>query len=59
MLVNKTYIQSILDDFTAKYAENQLNSDVLLVQILNSQDYICREPQMGYEEEAGGTTFLK
>jgi len=59
MLVNKTYIQSILDDFTAKYAENQLNSDVVLVQILNSQDYICREPQMGYEEEAGGTTFLK
>jgi hypothetical protein len=59
MLVNKTYIQSILDDFTAKYAENQLNSDVVLVQILNSQDYVCREPQMGYEEEAGGTTFLK
>jgi hypothetical protein len=49
----------LLDDFTAKYAENQLNSDVILVQILNRQDYVCREPQLGYEEEAGGTTFLK
>jgi hypothetical protein len=48
-----------LDEFTEMYKRNALNSDVLLVQMLKCNDYICREPQLGYEEEEGGTTFLK
>jgi hypothetical protein len=59
MLVNNNYAQLILDEFTEMYKRNALNSDVLLVQMLKCNDYICREPQLGYEEEEGGTTFLK
>ena len=33
------------------------NNDVILTQILNNNDYICRQPMLGYENEEGGSTF--
>lgn len=33
------------------------NNDVILTAILNKNDYICREPMLGYENEEGGSTF--
>jgi hypothetical protein len=57
VLINKNNIDSLLNDFINGYALNKLNNDVIFTQILNKNDYVCREPQLGYENEEGGTTF--
>ena len=49
---------SVLDDFTNKYKECPRPADVLLTQILNENDYICREPLLGHENEQGGSTLI-
>lgn len=48
---------SLLTDFTNKYKECPRAADVLLTQILNEHDYICREPLLGHEDEQGGSTL--
>jgi hypothetical protein len=57
MLVNKTNIESLLNDFILQYNKQKNNNDVILTQILNNNDYICRQPMLGYENEEGGSTF--
>lgn len=47
----------LLTDFMNQYKLTPVNNDVILTSILNSDDYICREPILGYEDEQGGTTF--
>ena len=56
-VINKNNVDSLLNDFILKYKINQHNNDVILTQILNDNDYICREPLLGFENEQGGTTF--
>jgi hypothetical protein len=57
-IVNKLTIDKFLYDYYIYYKDH-LNepNDVILTNILNSNQYICREPMMGYEKEEGGSTF--
>ena len=56
-VINKNYVDSLLKDFIYKYNEHNLNNDVILTKILNENDFVCREPLLGFENEQGGTTF--
>jgi hypothetical protein len=40
-----------------QYNINKCNNDVILTQILKENDYVCREPMLGYEDEQGGSIF--
>ena len=53
-IVKKTYVSNIIK----KYKENVHLGPVTLVQILDANTFICREPQLGYEEECGGTSSM-
>jgi hypothetical protein len=57
MVVNKKNIDSLLNEFILQYNINKCNNDVILTQILKENDYVCREPMLGYEDEQGGSTF--
>lgn len=40
------------------YKLNQYdNNDVVLLYIINNKDNVCREPQLGYENEQGGSLY--
>jgi hypothetical protein len=52
-IIKKTYIS----EFIKKYKENFDNDDRTLVKILDENIFICRNPQLGYEEECGGTSL--
>ena len=56
-LVNKKNAISLLKDYVKQYYNDPKPNDVTLTQILNKNDFICREPILGYENEEGGTTF--
>lgn len=47
---------SYISKFIIDYKNNYDNDDRTLTKILNNNTYICREPQLGYEEECGGTS---
>jgi hypothetical protein len=55
MLVNKKNIDNIINRYT-KIGPHHPN-DVILTLMLNYNTFICREPQLGYENECGGTTY--
>jgi len=57
VLLNRTYCQSYLQDFIQKYNEIHRPNDVVLTHILSDLDYVCKEPQLGYENEEGGTMY--
>lgn len=57
ILVNKKTVVNFLVDFINQYMACPSNNDVILTAILNKNDYICREPMLGYENEEGGSTF--
>ena len=52
MLINKQSINKIIKT----YKENFDHDDRTLVRILNNNTFICRQPQLGYEEECGKTS---
>jgi hypothetical protein len=52
-IIKKTYIS----EFIKKYKDNFDNDDRSLVKILDENIFICRNPQLGYEEECGGTSL--
>ena len=56
-LINQNNIDSFLNDFVSNYNINNNPNDVILTKILNENDYICREPILGFENEQGGSTF--
>ena len=45
-----------ITQFIHKYKQNFDHDDRTLVNILNNNTFICRNPQLGYEEECGGTS---
>jgi hypothetical protein len=55
-LVNKNNIDSLLNDYVAQYHKNKFNNDVILTKILTNDDFICREPMLGFEDEQGGAS---
>jgi hypothetical protein len=57
ILLNRTNVDQFLNHFVFQYTHTKLNNDVILTLILTPNDYICREPMLGYEKEEGGTTF--
>ena len=56
-VINKQNVDSLLNDFINTYNIYNNPNDVILTQILNEKDFICREPLLGYENEQGGSTF--
>jgi len=58
-VINKKCVDSFLNDYINNYnnTNKNINNDVNLTQILNENDFICREPLLGFENEQGGTTF--
>ena len=58
MLINKENIDSLIDDYVKYWKYSKKPNDVILLNILNNNDYVSRQPQLGYENEEGGTTFI-
>ena len=46
-----------INKFIKDYKQNFDNDDRALVRIFNINTFICRNPQLGYEEECGGTSL--
>ena len=57
-IVNKESIESLIHEYTSFWIEHKVPNDVILLKIINNNDYVCREPQLGYENEQGGSTFI-
>ena len=59
MLINKRSAKSFLKRFQSEYLVTPYyeHADKIFTKMLNSKSFICREPQLGYEEESGGTTL--
>jgi len=58
-LINNEYIDSYINDFDQEYKKKQQPDDVIHTNIISPLDFIAREPQLGYENEQGGTTLFK
>jgi hypothetical protein len=56
-VINRNNVDSLLNDFINKYNMYKENNDVILTAILNQNDFVCRNPLLGFENEEGGTTF--
>lgn len=57
MLVRRDSVKSLYDDFCSLYVRENNPNDVILTNILTNRDYVCREPQLGWENECGGSCF--
>tara|TARA_R110001592_G_scaffold207856_1_gene458826 strand:- start:237 stop:947 length:711 start_codon:yes stop_codon:yes gene_type:complete len=59
-LINNTKenINNLITDYIS-YEKTQMNNDVILTNMLNKNIYVCRDKQLGYEEECGGRTYHK
>jgi hypothetical protein len=49
---------SLYEDYVRLYLRENNPNDVILTNILTHRDFICREPQLGWEDECGGTCFI-
>ena len=57
ILLNKNNAENYFQHFKFQYIQNKRENDVTFTQILTVNDYICREPMLGYENDQGGSTF--
>ena len=57
ILINKNNINELLQDYINFYNLYKKPNDVILTYILNKNDYVCRYPLLGYENEQGGSCF--
>jgi hypothetical protein len=57
VLVRRETVCELLQHYTELYERENNPNDVVLTNILSHRDFVCREPQMGYEDEAGGSCF--
>lgn len=67
VLVKRDNVNSFISDFISQYNKSLSdkclsnvschNNDVIMTAILTNDDFICREPMLGYEKEEGGSTF--
>lgn len=58
-LINKKSIHeylSLFETMTQQYP--RCNDDIILTHMINDRDFVCRDPLLGYENEAGGSTFF-
>ena len=59
VLVNRKSIAPIIHRYRSTGQLYPYPNDVLLSCILTPMSFICREPQLGYEREEGGSTFTQ
>jgi len=57
ILLNKNSVDKYMNSFTNQYNKVNDPNDVVFTKILNMNSYVCRQPQLGYEKEEGGTCF--
>ncbi len=57
ILINKNSVQELLDKFIDCFEKEKANNDVILTRILDNNCFVCREPQLGYENECGKSSF--
>jgi hypothetical protein len=57
ILLNKNSVDKCMNSFINQYNKVNHAHDVVFTRILNENSYVCRQPQLGYEKEEGGTTF--
>ena len=57
-IINKENIDSLIHDYKSFWQKKKVPNDVILLEIVNNNDYVCREPQLGYEKEEGGSLFV-
>ena len=59
ILLNKKTCDDYLHHFIQEYTNSnqKISNDAVFTKMLNDNDYICREPLLGYENEEGGTSF--
>jgi hypothetical protein len=56
ILVNRKTIDSFLKDYNS-LKDIQKPNDVILTKMLTKNDFICRDPQLGFENEQGGSVY--
>jgi len=59
VLVNKKTAINLLNRYISMFNSKPINNDVLLTKMLNDKSFVCRDPQLGYENEEGGSTFIQ
>jgi hypothetical protein len=57
ILVRRETVGDLLEEYTRLYERENNPNDVILTNILSHRDYVCRVPQLGYEDELGGSCF--
>ena len=58
VLVRRDTVRELLEEYTRLYEREHNPNDVILTNILSHRDYVCRIPQMGFEDELGGSCFV-
>mgnify|MGYP001153008896 CR=1 FL=1 len=44
-IINRQNIDSLIHDYKSFWQKNKIPNDRILLNIINNNDYICREPQ--------------
>jgi hypothetical protein len=57
VLVRRETVGDLLGEYTRLYERENNPNDVILTNILSHRDFVCREPQLGFEDEMGGSCF--
>lgn len=57
VVVNKNNIDNFLDDFNIECVKDVQSNDVMFKRMMKDNDFICRNPLLGFENEQGGTTL--
>jgi hypothetical protein len=55
MLLNRKTLKGFIEKY--KDIKNFDHEDRILVRILNNKSFVCKQPQLGYEEQCEGTSF--
>ena len=56
-IIRKESVDRFIILFTEYFKRNRQITDIIMTCMLNDRTFICREPQLGYEEENGGSTL--
>lgn len=57
-LIKKDSLEKLINRYKPNNNNLLLADDVMMTYLLNNNTYICKNPQLGYEEECGGSTHL-
>lgn len=57
VVVNRDHIDTFIEEFNWECFYDVQSNDVMLKRMMKDQDFICRSPLLGYENEQGGTTL--